>query len=223
MDHWTAHSRYYDLFQMAFSKYREMLEFHRKNLKKSNKILDSGAGTGNLTILLLKDKHDVVAVDSNPYALQILKEKCVKYSKQLLVREADLTKPLRFDDESFDGVASSLVIPFVSNLSTYFSEIYRTLKENGILSISMPLPKEGVLDYVMSNTKKDAEKEKILPKYEKEWLEIWKTVNKNGELIRERNIDEKRVIAILTKTGFKNIEIAKNPYEGFFLFLMCTK
>src|SRR3989338_8961475 len=108
MEHWEAHFKFYDLFQMNYSKYRFMLDFHRKALKRSFLILDSGAGTGNLTLELLKEKHQVVAIDNNEPALKILLCKCKLYKDNLQIIRQDL-------------------------------------KNNGIFSISMGLPKKGVM------------------------------------------------------------------------------
>lgn len=224
MEHWAAHFRYYDLFQMSFSKYRKMLRFHKESLSNCSRILDSGAGTGNLTLMLLEEGHRVTAIDNNSQALDVLKNKCSNYSSNLEIVGADLTEPMRIESSSFEGAASCLVIPFIKNIELYLSEIYRVLKKGGVLSLSVPLPKEEIMEYTMSNTKLDAEKEGILPKHEKRWAEIWKTAKSNFDMILERKIDEKKVLDCLRSIGFKQIKIVKdNPYDGFFLFLSCTK
>lgn len=123
--HWSKHFRFYDLFQMIFSNYLSMIDFHRKNMIGLNKVLDSGAGSGNLTLMLLKDKHRVVAVDNNYTALKILRSKCNKYRINLTIRKQDLNKQLKIKSQSIDGVVSSIVIPFLDNNLKYLQEIYR--------------------------------------------------------------------------------------------------
>jgi len=168
MEHWEAHFRFYDKFQMAYSKYCAMLDFHRNTLKECHFVLDSGAGTGNLTLQLLREGHQVMAVDYSRNALDLIRRKCQKYDNQLQTQEIDLGNKLPFSENYFDGVASSFVIPFVCNIRVYLLENYRVLKKGGILSLSVPLPIRGVMDYVMGNLEKEAESKGLLPKYKTE-------------------------------------------------------
>ncbi len=82
MEHWDAHFRFYDMRQMAHSKYLATLDFHRKALQSQYFVLDSGAGTGNLTIKLLEDGHRVIAADANAYGLQNMKKNGKNYGKR---------------------------------------------------------------------------------------------------------------------------------------------
>ena len=51
-------------------------------MKKCKLVLDSGAGTGNVTEELLKKGHIVYAIDTSKKALDILREKCTKYDSK---------------------------------------------------------------------------------------------------------------------------------------------
>jgi len=224
MEHWEAHFKFYDLFQMNYSKYRFMLDFHRKALKRSFLILDSGAGTGNLTLELLKEKHQVVAIDNNEPALKILLGKCKLYKDNLQIIRQDLTNKLEFKDNSFEGISSSFVIPFVQNIKFYLSENYRVLKNNGIFSISMGLPKKEVMKYIMDNSEKEAENAELIPKYKQQWDKLWETSKVNEKLIMNAAISEKEIIRMLKQQRFKDIKKAdEDPYERYVLLLTCRK
>ena len=223
MKHWEKHFRYYDLFQTNYSKYISMLNFHSEAQKNSCLIVDSGAGTGNLTLKLLEDGHQIIAIDNNEKALKILKEKCKKYSNKLKVFKGDLNSKLIIDSNKVDGVTSSFVIPFI-NIDFYISENYRILKPGGCLSISMGLPKKGVINYVMDNLEIEVKRKRLLPKYEKEWKELWKTSKKNEEEIMKKGLSEKEFIGLLKKNRFKKIVKSKiKPYDDFVLLVKCIK
>lgn len=224
MNHWESHLRYYDLFQMSYSKYLAMLEFHRKSLKRLPFLLDSGAGTGNLTLKLLEDGHQVVALDNNDFALKILSEKCKDYHQLLKVTKHDVTTRLPFPDNYFDGIASSLVIPFVENIDYYLSEIHRVLKIGERLSLSLGLPKKGVMKYIMNSCEKEAKITGLLPRFQTEWIEIWKTSKINELVIMEKNITKSKIATALKEQGFTCLKYPiEDPYEGRVLLLSCQK
>lgn len=224
--HWSKHFRFYDLFQMNFSNYLTMMGFHRKNVIGLKNILDSGAGSGNLTLMLLKDKHKVVAVDNNDAALNILRNKCKKYRANLTIKKQDLNKPLKLKSQSFDGVVSSIVIPFLNNNLEYFQEINRVLKSNGVLSLSAWLPKRGLMDskYMMPKLERELKAKKLLPKFDKEWEEIWITSRKNEDIIVKNGREKKDIISFLKKVGFNEIrEWGKKPYGDYAFFATAQK
>lgn len=224
--HWSKHFKFYDLFQMNFSNYLTMIDFHRKNMTGLKNILDSGAGSGNLTLMLLKDKHKVVAIDNNDTALNILRNKCKKYRANLIIKKQDLNKPLKLKSQSFDGVISSIVIPFLNNNLKYFQEIHRVLKSNGVLSLSIWLPKRGLMDskYMMPKLEKELKAKKLLPKFDKEWKEIWITSRENEDTIVRNGLKKKEIISLLKKVGFIEIkEWSKKPYGGYVFFAIVRK
>lgn len=223
MEHWEAHFRFYDKFQMAYSKYRAMLDFHRNTLRECHSVLDSGAGTGNLTLQLLKEGHKVVAVDYNRNALDSLRKKCQEYKNQLQTQEVDLETELPFSENYFDGVASSFVIPFVNNIKGYLSENYRVLKKGGILSLSVPLPIQGVMDYVMGNLEKEAESKGLLPEYKTEWGKIWETSRINEKTILKNGLPELEIIKTLEDIGFSVKKSKNKPYDNYVSLLICVK
>ena len=132
---WEHHFKFYDLFQNNRDAYNSMKNFHLGQLKNCKNILDTGCGSGNLTLELLKRDHSVTAVDFNEFALEILKKKCVGYNN-LKIMQMDVQE-LNFEKESFDGVSSMIVVPFVKNNKKYFFKVYNVLKKvEGFLFLS---------------------------------------------------------------------------------------
>ena len=188
----------------------------------SGMILDSGAGTGNLTIRLLDEGHDVLAADNNRQGLSALRDKCREY-KGLVVKNIDLSKSLPIADETFDGITSSFVIPFVSNVDRYISENYRVLRFGGIMSLSALLPVHGLMEYVMSNDELESRAAGLLPRYQNAWEELWKTARANERIILGKKLTEYRLIKMLSCSGFK-VEVSPDRIYGQYVSLLkCTK
>jgi len=219
---WKHHFRYYDLFQMNREAYIGTLNFHLTKLKKYHKILDSGAGSGNLTLGLLKKGHKVSSIDFNKFALKILRNKCKEYKNNLVVKFSDVQK-IFFGMNSFDGVASMFVIPFVENNQKYLSEIYRVLKKKGKFSISAWAPVKDIHYGIIELQRRELESKGLLPRYKKEWkyaMESAKDAEKQVLKGNNLNILKK----LLKETGFKKIKVFnKNPYGKYAYFITCIK
>jgi ubiquinone/menaquinone biosynthesis C-methylase UbiE len=219
---WAHHFKYYDLFQNNFDKYRATIKFQLAKLTNCQKVLDSGAGSGNLTLGLLKKGKQVTAVDFNKFALKILKKKCKKYSKNLKVRQTDVTK-LNFRPNEFDGVSSMFVISFVNDNKKYFSEVYRVLKKGGKFVISSWASVPDAWKGIIEIQKKELKRKGILPRYNLEWEHMMNSSKiAIDDVVNGPNFQ--KIKTMLKETGFKNIKnYPKNPYKKYAYFLTCKK
>ena len=132
---WKKYFEVYD-FLNVLEPYQKLLGAFAEKLGnvRGKKILDAGAGTGNLAVLLEKRGAKVVGLDFSKEGLEIFKRK-LPNSRAIF---HDLTKPLPFPDESFDAVVSNNTIytlpPEVR--SAVFKEFFRVLKPNGKIVVS---------------------------------------------------------------------------------------
>lgn len=218
---WQHHFKYYDLFQNNSDNYKETIRLHLQNLKDSQKILDTGAGSGNLTFELLKYGKEVTAIDSNKYSIELLKEKCREYDEKLRVLNMDVQK-LDLGNSEFDGASSMFLIPFVEDNIKFFLEVYGVLKNGAKFTISAWAPVPDSLQGLMEPLKKELEQKGLLPKYEKEWNYIQKSDKIHIKQV-ERGPDVKELKMMLKDAGFKNIEELENPYGKYVYFLVCNK
>ncbi len=219
---WKHHAKYYDLFQNNSTRYRNIIEIFLQELKECDKILDTGAGSGNLTLELLKQGHKVVAIDLDKFSLEILRKKCAAYSKNLNVLQMDV-QALSFKHDEFDGVSSMFVIPFVKNNKKYFSEVYRVLKKKGKFTISTWAPIVDSWYGIIGLQTKELEQKKILPKYQKEWNYTMESAKiAINDVLKGSNLEKLKIM--LKKAGFKNIkEYPNNSYGKYAYFLSCEK
>ncbi len=123
-------------------------------LKKGNKVLDLGCGSGRDSIFLANQGFKVWGIDISKEAIRKAKGKKNKVNFQV----GDATK-LSFGDEFFDAVYSGWVLHFIA-LEKPSREIYRILKKGGIACLGFILntkiirtgevkkyyPKKGILD-----------------------------------------------------------------------------
>jgi ubiquinone/menaquinone biosynthesis C-methylase UbiE len=98
---------------------------------KDIKILDIGAGTGRLSVLLAKGGAQVTALDVSPKMLDMLKKK--NKDIQTVVGDAE---SLLFEDNSFDIVTAAFLIVHLKNPSRFFDEVYRILKDGGVFVVT---------------------------------------------------------------------------------------
>jgi ubiquinone/menaquinone biosynthesis C-methylase UbiE len=116
------HEKYWDSFEK-----RTLKQYIESS--KGKKVLDAGAGTGRISVKLLKaGATDVTALDISPEMLEVLKKK----DGRIKTVEGDLEK-MPFGDCEFDMIFSSLALVHLKKIEPFLDECYRVLKDNGIL------------------------------------------------------------------------------------------
>ncbi len=97
------------------------------------KVLDMGAGTGNLSLKFLREGCEVIALDVSPKSLQLL-ERMNNYSQKLktVVLRG---KELPFPDNTFDIVSTYSVLHHIPDYLASVSEMIRVCKPNGYIYI----------------------------------------------------------------------------------------
>lgn len=222
MEHWKKHFRSYDLLQFNTPGYVKTMKFHLRYLKGCNLVLDSGAGTGNLTLELLKQGSKAYAVDNNTFGLQLLKKKCKAFDR-LVVKKLDLNRELPFDNNEFDGIASMIVVHFIENQEIYLKENYRVLKEGGIFTVSTWLPKKGIADYWMKVLERNLKRKNLFKKYREEFEALYETSIENEKIIM-KNTKKDAFVRLLRKAGFNKVKIEKEkPFSDYSVLITCKK
>lgn len=107
-------------------------------LDSSSIVLDSGAGTGELTTRILQrsPQGSITATDIAPGMLQILSSRQLPVKTQLLDATGDyIAQGLR--SESFTHVLSTFMHQFITPVQRSVSESFRVLQPGGILGIAI--------------------------------------------------------------------------------------
>jgi len=138
-DSFEKQQRYYELGESYFwlaAHYDSVIKFAESllNIRKQKgkiKILDAGCGCGNLINRLIP-WGEVVGLDISADALTFCQKKCATK-----VIQASL-KNLPFLSNSFDFIFAIQIIEHIENDVGALKELYRILKPNGFLIVSVP-------------------------------------------------------------------------------------
>jgi len=139
-----AHNKIAHIYNQKHNEiYNEVEQIRLKNtinnLVKLNKgektlrVLDFGAGTGNITLKFLKYNCNVTALDISQKELKIL-EKKVKDKKKLSIKFFN-GENIPFANDTFDIVASYSVLHHIPEYLNAIKEMIRVTKKDGFIYI----------------------------------------------------------------------------------------
>ncbi len=120
-------------------QYRRSIEFNviSKNIKKGDKVLDVGCGSGRHTFFLLEKGCNVTGIDISLKMLEVLERKAEerKYSLSLFLADCN---NLPFKTESFDVVVSIYgPLTHLQNSVNCVQEMMRVLKKGGKIIVGV--------------------------------------------------------------------------------------
>ena len=102
-------------------------------------VLDAGAGTGFLSLLLSQQGHRVIAVEASPQAVAVARERFEAWSLPVVTERMDI-HTLRFPDGSFDAVVSRSALWGLEDPAAACRELTRVLRPGGMLLIGEDTP-----------------------------------------------------------------------------------
>lgn len=217
-----------------------MLGFHRDLLnlvvkksavRRGDKVLDIGCGTGLLSLKLLKAADcSVTAVDNSEKMLAIFADKVKKLNLRSQVAcELMDADSIKFPADTFDIVASTLAIHHLKEKLNPIRKIYRIVKPGGVFLI-------GEIDMDTTGKLTDIKRfKRIIRVLEQEWL----AALEDGDLrMFERMFDNskrhifnqgdycislKQWAGLCKKAGFRKVAIKKVPGHKCFGVVIAEK
>ncbi len=106
-------------------------------------IVDIGAGTGRLSLELLKRGASVTAIDVSEEMLAILKKKANRAEAARLSTLVGDAESIPVPDNTFDFVVAAFLIVHLKDPARFFDEAYRVLKPGGSLVVTNINQKEA--------------------------------------------------------------------------------
>lgn len=118
------------LSPITIIRYKEILR-ELKPYRKTNRILDIGAGCGFFLEIAKQEGWEVVGTEISKHCVELCEEKGIEMHLGELAS-------IPLDENSLDAVVSLEVIEHLSDPSHFVSEIHRILRPGGITYISTP-------------------------------------------------------------------------------------
>lgn len=182
-------------------------EYIEKYLKKGDKILEVGAGTGRYSLYYAEEGYDVTAIEYTEHNLDILKSK-ITDSMHIRAEQGDAVDLSRFADNTFD--VTLVLGPLYhlyedSDIRQAITEAIRVTKKDGIIMMAY-ITSDGVfadwgLDHLLDGYPNDFDKSFKLVRYP-EGLFAPFYIEEFKNLMREYDIEYLHNVAV---DGIANI------------------
>lgn len=101
------------------------------------RILDAGCGSGPLIAELGERGASVAGFDASPEMIRLARD---RLGDEADLRVADLTRPLPYDDGTFDDAVAMLVLHYLEDWSRPLAELRRVLRPGGRLVVVVNHP-----------------------------------------------------------------------------------
>lgn len=187
------------------------------------RILDLGAGTGNITKRLADGGTErlIVALDNNPMMMNILRSKCQRYLRQndsgpgVIATRQDITSLFGLREEYFDFIFLNNVLYSLDeeHATRCLDEAFRVLKTSGEIRISGP-KKNVNLGVLLKRFEEDLKKAGKLDEL-REQLEHVKSINVKYLQPMLHKWDAADIDRMLGNAGFKDAYyINEQVYAG---------
>lgn len=133
---------------MTADELRHLIEL--LNINESMNVLEVGSGSGGPALFLVKETGcRLTGVDVNEFGIKNANELAVEHglSARVEFKQIDASKPLPFEDNSFDVVFSNDVMCHVPERQNVLKEWHRVLKPGGQMLFTDALVISGIVSH----------------------------------------------------------------------------
>ena len=206
---WESYAVSYDRVLPLLPFYQEVVKRHVESMSAPDieNILDLGAGTGNVTVELLKINRKVTALDLSRAMLAKLRTKVLgKHADQLTIMEQNAEFLPQWGDGIFDGVTVLLAYYDMTDPTSAFREAIRVLRPGGSIVITEP-KRAFQLEPLLEFVDRFLTKEGIYDEFRADWERV---ISANKELDpakRGAPLRAEDIVDHLQAAAFENIEM----------------
>lgn len=134
MDFWDKIASFYDITQAINGKvYRKILRYVEELIPDGATVLDTAAGTGQLSLAAAKKAKEVVCTDLSVNMLDNASKKAQKLKIDNIHFEARNIFDLADEDETYDVVMAGNVLHLLEAPAKAVRELWRVTKKGGLL------------------------------------------------------------------------------------------
>jgi len=235
---WSEYALSYDVVLNRSNIYPHLINTVVGNVEpgpspiaSNTKVLDLGAGTGNITSLLSDPSANrlIVALDNNTMMLNVLRRKCKPHLRQdaegagVIAIKQDITSLYGLKDKFFDVVViNNVLYSLESNAIEHcLKDVHRVLCTGGEVRISEP-HKNANASKVLKEIKIDLQQNQHFEEVQAHYQKV-KDINELSlsHMLNKWNIEDME--EMLNKVGFSEITFKMDKTYARQSFLICAK
>lgn len=232
---WSEYAISYDRVLTNVKVYRDLLDTligktgPLRELAADAKVLDLGAGTGNLALRLLNgnSRRTVVALDNNRLMLEFLRDKCRTLLRAdyegpgIIVIKQDVTSLFGLPDNFFDCIMANNVLYALPELEVTIGACFRALKPGGELRMSGPKA-DTDLEILFRRIRSDLETAGMFQEYRTDYDRV-EQINKLRLKPMLNRWTTENFSKILQKGGFLVTHSSEDSYAGQSMLICASK
>lgn len=199
---WGIYAVSYDAILLQFQPYRELIATVVAGIPPSaSRILELGAGTGNVTRALLQRGSRVTAVENNAFMLEKMAEKKLSASGRLTLLVESVEDTTFGDEANFDGAIAVNVMYALNDPAGCFRKVAAALRPGAVFALSTT-HSGTTLDPLLKSIKEDLVAKGEFSSLEEHYKRLY-DVNKDIEfkIARRYTLEEYRTM--LHESGFE--------------------
>jgi SAM-dependent methyltransferase len=199
---WSLYAVSYDVVLSEFSLYQELIRQVIQGIPSDAKrILELGAGTGNVTKALLQRNYRVTAVENNPLMLEKMSAKKLENTGRLNVVINSVENLDLVEETNFDAVVAVNLVYALEDPFACFRKVARTLKRGGVFAFSTT-HSETSLDALLESIQTELRNEGTFNAKEEHYHRVV-AINRDIECVIAKRYSREQYVAWLEEAGFE--------------------
>ena len=227
---WSQYAVAYDRVLMRYPGYIELVRMHCGSVQKAppGRVLDLGAGTGNITLEILKQcpERRVIVVDYNQSMLYHLLRKCRTFENRMEIRFEEVEQLPDLTRGSVAAVVMNNVLMFLKEPSKMLKRVYSWLMDGGVISLHVA-NQSALIDTLLSDLKRKLKSSGDFSEVSQDFAIV---AEQNREMFSVKKgkkefwtFSPEEMTRLLNEAGFTVEYLSTETYAGTGLYALATK